>query len=642
MLGFSLETGANSSDSKLIKNYLRLRVRMDITKPLKKGFLLKRDRKEDLWIKLQYERLSEFCYVCGRLGHTQNECKETRVTEGAKMEFGSFLRAELSNMDPLFRSNSTNIRSSSEMLATKDSRKLEETVAREKTGLKVADVIKDIPQTTVSTEDKCRCVVPKDCPFRDTVSGITPAAVDAFHDPGTGILNLSPIQCVDKGKNPLGFGEIYKGHKASPTGVGPNQQYFVEDPPDSPIREMFDNQHCPSVLLAPNPVLSREPIIQTPVLGLADSFNRLLNLKRKGPCEDEVTQVSLQLPRLDTSQYKPRARPAISDSTNIEIDDNNEVPSSESGRKRVKKRVSVKSRSSESSKKNSPIRLCNVDIQQGFDLSAEEMAVYAQREKNNSGVGRNLTIQALGDLIHANRPSIVFLMETKNNKVKLETIRRKFRFDFGSYVEPEGLAGGLALWWYNDIEIEVETSTKNLFHTVITDKADASCWAASFIYGCPSHVGKDIVWNEIREIARFERLPWLCIGDFNEILSIEDKKSGNPPCPRRLASFHTMLNECDLVDLEFKGPKFTWRNRRTDEGLIMERLDMAFANSKWRETFDKALVFVENVVGSDHNPLVLNTCFALKKVGKPFRFESMWTIEEECQQVISNAWREPM
>lgn len=99
-----------------------------------------------------------------------------------------------------------------------------------------------------------------------------------------------------------------------------------------------------------------------------------------------------------------------------------------------------------------------------------------------------------------------------------------------------------------------------------------------------------------------------------------------------------MLNDCGLVDLECKGPRFTWRNNRTEGGFIMERIDLAFANLEWREKFDTALVFVEAAIGSDHNPLVLNTNFSLNKVRKPFRFESFWTTEEECHRIISAAW----
>lgn len=257
---------------------------------------------------------------------------------------------------------------------------------------------------------------------------------------------------------------------------------------------------------------------------------------------------------------------------------------------------------------------------------------------NCQGVGRTLTSQALGDLVRKNRPSILFLMETKNNKVKLETIHRRLKFDCSSYVEPEGLSGGLALWWTNEVYVDVEFAHKNLMHTIVLDKADSSLWATTFVYGCPSQAGKEQVWDEIRGIGRSERYPWLCIGDFNQVLSVGDKMGGNVPDSGRIKAFHDMLNDCGLVDLGCKGPRFTWRNNRTEGGFIMERIDLAFANMEWREKFDTALVFVEAAIGSDHNPLVLNTNYSLNKVRKPFRFESFWTTEEECRRIISEAW----
>lgn len=175
-------------------------------------------------------------------------------------------------------------------------------------------------------------------------------------------------------------------------------------------------------------------------------------------------------------------------------------------------------------------------------------------------------------------------------------------------------------------------------HTVISTLTDSRCWAATFVYGCPTHSGKDQVWNMIRGIAGPESVPWLCIGDFNQVSSLEDKKGGNPPNMGRIRVFREMLEDCGLTDLEYKGPRFTWRNNRNEGGFIMERIDMAFANARWREAFDTALVMVEVAVGSDHNPLLLNTDFSLNKVKKPFKFESFWTTEEECKQIVSEAW----
>lgn len=81
-----------------------------------------------------------------------------------------------------------------------------------------------------------------------------------------------------------------------------------------------------------------------------------------------------------------------------------------------------------------------------------------------------------------------------------------------------------------------------------------------------------------------------------------DKLGGNSPNPKRLSSFHEMLNTYSLVDLECKCPKFTWRNNGFGGDFIMESIDMAFANFKWREAHNQALVMVETAIGSYHNP----------------------------------------
>ncbi|KAI8022776.1 hypothetical protein LOK49_LG03G00471 [Camellia lanceoleosa] len=64
----------------LERSFLRLRVEMDVTKPLPLGFFLQAnssspDTVHEVWVSYKYEKLDEFCYDCGRLGHNNTLCK---------------------------------------------------------------------------------------------------------------------------------------------------------------------------------------------------------------------------------------------------------------------------------------------------------------------------------------------------------------------------------------------------------------------------------------------------------------------------------------------------------------------------------------------------------------------------------------
>lgn len=73
--------------------YVRIRVSVNITKPLKKIIVLKQEGKEDIPMPVVYERLLDFCYSCGCIGHQFRECKEYRDQKKEELPFGPWLKA---------------------------------------------------------------------------------------------------------------------------------------------------------------------------------------------------------------------------------------------------------------------------------------------------------------------------------------------------------------------------------------------------------------------------------------------------------------------------------------------------------------------------------------------------------------------
>ena len=107
------------------------------------------------------------------------------------------------------------------------------------------------------------------------------------------------------------------------------------------------------------------------------------------------------------------------------------------------------------------------------------------------------------------------------------------------------------------------------------------------------------------EITKLHNHPLLMLGDFNEVLSNEDKFGGNQININRALEFKACLDNYSFLDLGFASPKFTWTNKRLITSLILERLDRCFANMNWRLLYPKALVTHLPRSFSDHCPVLI-------------------------------------
>ena len=78
-------------------NFMRVRVELDITKPLSRGRRVRFGPDSDGWVSFRYERLPVFCYWCGILTHDAKECDIWLRSKGTlrtqQQPFGDWLRA---------------------------------------------------------------------------------------------------------------------------------------------------------------------------------------------------------------------------------------------------------------------------------------------------------------------------------------------------------------------------------------------------------------------------------------------------------------------------------------------------------------------------------------------------------------------
>ncbi|GMP35408.1 hypothetical protein CsSME_00007851 [Camellia sinensis var. sinensis] len=84
---------AQSEGLLLNRSFLRFRVAINLQEPLPKGIWLKRPQGGSaIWVFFKYERLSDFCYDCGRIGHDNKICKFVSKEQGQASGYGPELR----------------------------------------------------------------------------------------------------------------------------------------------------------------------------------------------------------------------------------------------------------------------------------------------------------------------------------------------------------------------------------------------------------------------------------------------------------------------------------------------------------------------------------------------------------------------
>lgn len=66
--------------------FSRMRVTVDVRKPLRQGIFMLTDSKLKCWVPLKYENLPNFYFGCGRLGHNLKDCREVSDEVKALLE----------------------------------------------------------------------------------------------------------------------------------------------------------------------------------------------------------------------------------------------------------------------------------------------------------------------------------------------------------------------------------------------------------------------------------------------------------------------------------------------------------------------------------------------------------------------------
>ncbi|KAF4386854.1 hypothetical protein F8388_006809 [Cannabis sativa] len=260
----------------------------------------------------------------------------------------------------------------------------------------------------------------------------------------------------------------------------------------------------------------------------------------------------------------------------------------------------------------------------------------------NSGKGRAMVLPTNGGVVAstvAGTDSIAmgqpFVFGSDDSKGKVDV-------NFWA-VDRIGLSGGLLLLWKEELNVRVDSSSPGHVLARVAGK-DFFPWTLTCFYGHPDALQRKFSWELLRNIRKEVFGPWLCIGDFNEVVSLSEKVGGRIRRDVAMEDFRMVIDDCRLIDFCSSKTELTWCNGH-EVNPIMERLDRGLCNEEWLRNFNGADVSVLDWWGSDHRPLVVDIpiendrlrCGQVKRKNR-FHFEEAWCEEPECAEIVERVW----
>ncbi|KAK3230536.1 hypothetical protein Dsin_002417 [Dipteronia sinensis] len=155
-------------------------------------------------------------------------------------------------------------------------------------------------------------------------------------------------------------------------------------------------------------------------------------------------------------------------------------------------------------------------------------------------------------------------------------------------------------------------------------------WRMTGFYGNPKAEEHHHTWKLLRRLKGMSLLLYLRVGNFNEILSNNEKQIG--------VLRQRRLDGCELDDMGFRGRMFTWSNMRKESELVLERLDCGVQSLEWHKIFPNSFLRHLNFWHSDHRPLLVEVLYQNARMDmsglcrrRRFHFESCRVDCDDCK-----------
>ena len=129
------------------------------------------------------------------------------------------------------------------------------------------------------------------------------------------------------------------------------------------------------------------------------------------------------------------------------------------------------------------------------------------------------------ELHRRHRPNILIIIKPHIAEAQAQGVIDTLPYSHSSRVDPAGFSGGIWLLWNEgpSFSVEIITCSEHSIHALIKVHSPSLSFLFTAVYAPPQFNRRKPFWDYLQNLAVNISLPWLLLGDFNDMISKEEK-----------------------------------------------------------------------------------------------------------------------
>lgn len=145
---------------------------------------------------------------------------------------------------------------------------------------------------------------------------------------------------------------------------------------------------------------------------------------------------------------------------------------------------------------------------------------------NVRGAASKAFLRNARELIRTHNPSIFVVAEPRISGDRADRQIANLGFPNSTKYDARGFSGGI--WVLSDDSIGNVTviGKRPQIITLLIEKHEEEPWILSAVYASPTSSVREELWIFIERCQMFDNIAWCLVGDFNQIMSSEERQDG--------------------------------------------------------------------------------------------------------------------